>query len=210
MDFIDEKIEDYAWEHTRFEGDLLQRLEEETYASLEIPHMCTGRIEGQLLRFLAALTGARRVVEVGTFSGYASLSMAEVLPDDGELYTCDIDPPAIVFAKRYFAESPHGRKIRLLEGPALDSLKTLQGPIDMSFIDADKLNYRNYYEALLPITRSGGLIAVDNVLWSGRVLEPKDATDRAIHQFNEAVIRDDRVEAIMLPIRDGVSLLRKL
>lgn len=209
MDFIDEKIENYAFDHTRDEGELLKRLVEETYSDLEIPQMLCGRIEGRLLKLLAQLLQARRILEIGTFSGYSALSMAEALPEDGELFTCEMDPEAIAVAKKYFAESEHGKKITLLEGPALESLKTLDGIFDMAFIDADKENYLNYYNAVLPVIRPGGLIAVDNVLWSGRVLDPQDASDHAIHNFNEAVIKDDRVEPVMLTVRDGIYCLRK-
>ena len=209
MDFIDEKIENYAFDHTRDEGDLLRRLVEETYSDLEIPQMLCGRIEGRLLKLLAQLLQARRIVEIGTFSGYSALSMAEALPDDGELFTCEMDPEAIAVAKKYFAASEHGKKITLLEGPALESLKSVDGVFDMAFIDADKENYLNYYNAVLPVIRPGGLIAVDNVLWGGRVLAPQDASDHAIHNFNEAVIGDDRVEPVMLTVRDGIYCLRK-
>lgn len=212
MDFIDEKIENYAFDHTQDEGGLLQRLIKETYNDLEIPHMLCGRIEGRFLKLLAQLLQAKRILEIGTFSGYSALSMAEALPDDGELFTCEIDPSAIAVAKKYFAESAqsaHGKKITLLEGPALESLKTLDGVFDMAFIDADKENYLNYYNAVLPIIRPGGLIAVDNVLWSGRVLAPQDSSDHAIHNFNEAVVKDDRVEPVMLTVRDGIYCLRK-
>lgn len=209
MDFINEEIEKYAHEHTQDEGDLLSQLEKETYESLEIPHMITGRIEGRFLKMLVHLLKAKRVLEIGTFGGYATLSMAAALPEDGQLFTCDIDPPAIAFAKRFFAQSQHGRKITLLEGPALESLKTLSGPFDMAFIDADKENYWNYYEAIFPMIVQGGLIVVDNVLWSGRVLNPVDASDKAIHQFNERVTQDARVEPVMLTVRDGIYCLRK-
>ena len=210
MDFINEDIEDYAHEHTQSEGELLAQLEKETYETLEIPQMTTGRIEGRFLKMLAQLIGAKRILEIGTFGGYASLSMAEALPDDGELITCDVDPIAIVFAKRFFAKSEHGKKITLMEGPALESLKTLSGPLDMAFIDADKENYWNYYEAILPMIRPGGLIVVDNVLWSGRVLNPVDASDKAIHQFNEKIKNDARVESVLLTVRDGIYCIRKL
>jgi len=209
MDFIDENLERYAFDHSADDGALLKRLERETYDTLEIPQMTTGRIEGRFLKMLVQLTGARRVVEVGTFGGYGSLSLAEGLPEDGRLFTCDIDPVAAAFARRYFAESPHGQKITLLEGNALDSLKTLAGPFDMAFIDADKENYLNYYEALLPMIRPAGLIVADNVLWSGRVLDPQDDSTRAICRFNDAVARDARVECVMLTVRDGISLIRK-
>ena len=209
MEFLDEKIEEYAFNHTSYEGNLLKRLEEETYEKLEIPQMTTGRIEARFLKLLARLVGAKRILEIGTFAGYSALSMAEALPEDGELITCEIDPEAIVFAKRYFDLSPHGKKIALLEGAALDSLKSISGPFDMAFIDADKENYSNYYETILPMIRYGGLIAVDNVLWSGRVLDPKDKSDKAIHQFNERVIQDKRVESVLLTVRDGLNCIIK-
>lgn len=209
MDFIDEKIEEYAYNHTSEEGELLRRLEEETYKTLEIPHMTTGRVEAGLLKLLARLVGARRILEVGTFGGYSALSMAEALPEEGTLMTCEMDPVAIAFAKKYFSRSPHGKKITLLEGPATESIKKLAGPFDMAFIDADKENYSNYYEMILPLMRQGGLIAVDNVLWSGRVLAPKDASDKAIHQFNERVMQDQRVESVLLTVRDGLNCIIK-
>ena len=209
MDFIDEKIEEYAFDHTSYEGDLLKQLEEETYEKLEIPQMTTGRIEARLLKLLARLVGAKRILEIGTFAGYSALSMAEALPEEGELVTCEMDPEAILVAKKYFSLSPHGKKIKLLEGPALDSVKNISGPFDMAFIDADKENYSKYYEAILPVIRSGGLIAIDNVLWSGRVLDPKDKSDKAIHQLNERIIQDNRVESVLLTVRDGLNCVVK-
>lgn len=209
MNFIDEDIENYAYDHTQIESDFLWRLEMETYDQLEIPHMLTGRVEGRLLKMLAQLVEARRIIEIGTFGGYSAISMAEALPDDGYLVTCEVDPVAIKFAKRFFSESVHGKKITLEEGPALNTLKKITGSFDMAFIDADKENYLNYYEALLPMMRPGGLIVVDNVLWSGRVLNPQETSDYAINKFNQKVSCDHRVEKVMLTIRDGISLLRK-
>ena len=209
MDFIKEEIETYAYEHTQHEGKLLQKLEAETYEKLEIPQMLTGRLEGGFLRLMAKLIGARRIIEVGTFGGYSAISMAEALPDDGELFTCDIDPVAIAFARRFFAESEHGKKITLLEGPALESIKTLSGTFDMAFIDADKENYVHYWEACVPMVRSGGLLVADNVLWSGRVLDPQDPSDHGIVRFNQLVAGDSRVEKVMLTVRDGMFLCRK-
>ena len=209
MDFIDEKIEQYAYDHTSEEGELLTKLEKETYEQLEIPQMTTGRIEAGLLKLLARLVGARRILEIGTFGGYSALSMAEALPEDGTLVTCENDPVAIAFAQKYFSESPHGKKIKQMEGPALESIKKLTGTFDLAFIDADKINYSNYYEAILPMIRPGGLIAVDNVLWSGRVLDPQDESDKAIHQFNERVVQDRRVESVLLTVRDGLNCIIK-
>ena len=209
MDFIDEKIEEYAFDHTSYEGDLLKQLEEETYEKLEIPQMTTGRVEARLLKLLVRLMKAKRILEIGTFAGYSALSMAEALPEEGELVTCELDPDAIFVAKKYFGLSSHGKKITLMEGPALGSLKKVSGLFDMAFIDADKENYSNYYAIILPLIRPGGLIAIDNVLWSGRVLEPKDNSDKAIHQLNEKVIQDKRVESVMLTVRDGLNCIIK-
>ena len=209
MDFIDEKIDEYAFDHTSYEGDLLKQLEEETYEKLDIPQKTTGRIEARLLKMLARLAGAKRILEIGTFAGYSALSMAEALPEEGELVTCEMDPEAIFVAKKYFGLSPHGKKITLMEGPALDSLKKVSGLFDMAFIDADKENYINYYDAIFPLIRPGGLMAIDNVLWSGRVLDPKDNSDKAIHELNEKVVRDNRVESVMLTVRDGLNCIIK-
>ncbi len=209
MNFIDAKIEQYAVDHTESENELLERLKKETQETLEIPQMLTGRLEGRFLNFLGKLVNAKRILEVGTFSGYGTLSMAEALPENGRIFTCEMDPEAIAVAKKYFSQSEHGNKVTLLEGDAMESIKKLEGPFDMSFIDADKVNYLNYYNLILPITRAGGLIVVDNVLWGGAVLNPKDESDHAIHHFNETVCSDDRVEGVLLPIRDGVFCLRK-
>ena len=156
-----------------------------------------------------ATTGARRILEIGMFAGFSAQMMAAALPDDGRLITCDIDPKAIALAKKYFARSPHGHKIEVREGPALDTIRTLEGPFDLVFIDADKGNYTNYYEAVLPLLAPNGVIAVDNVLWSGRVLDPREKDDQAIVAFNERVRADERVTAVMVPIRDGLTLIRR-
>ena len=171
--------------------------------------MTTGRIEARLLKLLARLIEAKRILEIGTFAGYSALSMAEALPEEGELVTCEMDPDAIFVAKKYFGLSPHGKKITLMEGPALDSLKKVSGLFDMAFIDADKENYSNYYDAIFPLIRPGGLMAIDNVLWSGRVLDPKDNSDKAIHELNEKVVRDNRVESVLLTVRDGLNCIIK-
>nr|NIY13764.1 methyltransferase [Nitrospinaceae bacterium] len=150
MEFLDERIEQYVYRHTQSEGELLTRLEKETYDRLDYPQMVSGRIVGRFLKLQAQLLGAKRILEVGTFSGYSALSMAEALPEDGRLWTCDEDPEAIAVAKKYFAESPHGTKISLLEGRALDSIAQLTDTLDMAFIDADKGNYLNYFQAIIP------------------------------------------------------------
>src|SRR5436853_7654525 len=173
--FIDEAVEQFAHDHTKPESELYVRLREETYRDMNCPQMQVGRIEGRFLKMLARLTGARRILEIGMFTGYSALMMAEGLPDDGHIITCDVDPKAEAIARRYFAESKHGHKIEICMGPALETIKTITEPLDLVFIDADKTNYLNYYEAVMPLVRAGGLIVADNVLWSGRVLNPEDA-----------------------------------
>src|SRR5262245_20954475 len=206
---VDPKLERYAEEHSSDVPELLQRLERETLASMKSPQMLSGRTEGQLLRLLIRMTGASRVLEVGTFTGYSALMMASALPADSELITLEVDPKAEAVARRYFAESEHGRKIRLLMGPALESIGSLSGPFDFAFVDADKQNYPRYYDRILPLLRPGGILAVDNVLWSGKVLDPGDEETRAIHELNEKARNDPRVEHVLLTIRDGVLLARK-
>jgi caffeoyl-CoA O-methyltransferase len=209
ISFISEEIERYAHDHTKPESDLFRRLRDETYRDMSSPQMQVGRIEGTFLKLLVRLIGARRVLEIGMFTGYSALMMAEGLPEDGRLITCDVDPKAEAIARRYFAESPHGHKIEIRMGPALETVRTLQGPIDMAFIDADKENYPDYYEACLGLLRPGGLIVADNVLWSGRVLKPEDEHTRAIVAFNERVEADPRVENVCLTVRDGMMLAWK-
>src|SRR5215471_20577413 len=209
MNFIDEAVGQFAHDHTAAESDLYRRLRDETYASMKAPQMQVGRIEGKFLKLLVELTGARRILEIGMFTGYSGLMMAEGLPEDGKLITCDVSPKAQAMASRYFAESPHGHKIEIRMGPALDTIRTLSGPFDMAFIDADKSNYPNYYDAVMPLLRPGGLIAVDNVLWSGRVVNPEDDETRAIVAFNDKVQADPRVDNVCLTVRDGVMLIWK-
>ncbi len=209
LTLVPEAIEDYAAAHTESAGPMFQALREETYAKMQAPQMQVGPVEGGFLRLLVRLSRARRVLEIGMFTGYSSLMMAEGLPDDGELITCDVDPKAEEMAKRYFAQSPHGRKITVRMGPALETLKTVRGPLDLVFIDADKENYSNYYDAVLPLLRQGGLLVADNVLWSGRVLKPEQPSDQAIVAFNEKVTKDSRVEKVLLTVRDGMMLAYK-
>jgi len=202
-------IEEYALEKTEKHDKVLDELMKETHSTMEYPQMLTGPIEGQFLKMMVKVTGAKRVVEVGTFTGYASLQMAEGLPEDGKLTTLDLNPVCLAVARKYFAKSEHGKKIEIMEGPGLDSIKKIDGPIDLVFIDADKTNYLNYYEALLPKLKAGGVILVDNVLWSGAVLEPKTDDDKAINAFNERVSNDERVDKVLLTVRDGVYFIRK-
>jgi caffeoyl-CoA O-methyltransferase len=208
-DFIDAAVEQFARDHTEPESELHVRLREETYRVMDRPQMQVDIIEGRFLKMLVRLTGPRTILEIGMFSGYSALMMAEGLPDDGQLITCEVDPKAEAIARRYFSESPHGSKITIRMGPALETIKTLSGPLDLVFIDADKPNYSNYYEASLPLLKPGGLIVADNVLWSGKVLDPKDADDHAMVAFDRMVQSDPRVENVCLTVRDGMMLAWK-
>jgi predicted O-methyltransferase YrrM len=206
---VPEAIEAYAVAHTDRPGALYESLRKVTLARMGSLSMQVGPVEGAFLKMLVEISGARRVLEIGMFTGYSGLKMAEGLPEGGELITCDIDPKAEEIARRFHARSPHGKKITIRMGPALETIKTLRPPLDLVFIDADKERYPAYYKAVLPLLRPGGLIVADNTLWSGRVLKPKAATDRAIARFNALVARDPRVEKVLLTVRDGILIARK-
>ena len=211
MSFIvPEEIEDYAAAHTTPPEALLAELAEETRATLRSPQMLTGTIEGRLLELLVHGLQAKRVLELGTYSGYSSLSMAGGLPPDGRIDTCEVEEAHAEVARRYIARSPYADRITVHLGPALETIAQLEGEFDFVFIDADKVNYLNYYEAVLPRLSREGLIAADNTLWSGRVIDESDDSDdtRAIREFNEHVRNDSRVTSVMLSVRDGVTLIR--
>ena len=209
MTLVPEAIEAYATEHSEAVTPLFDALREETFSSMNYPEMQVGRLEGSFLRLLVKLSGARRALEIGMFTGYSGLMIAEGLPEDGTLITCDVDPKAEAIARRAFGKSPVGKKIEIRMGPALETLKTLKGPLDFVFIDADKENYLAYYEGVLPLLRMGGLIVDDNTLWSVKVLAPKCESDHAIVKFNDAVARDARVDKVLLTVRDGMTLAVK-
>lgn len=208
--FLPEPLRRYVEDHAETVPSLLEELERETRERTANPGMMTGRVEGTFLRMLVGILGARQAVDIGTFTGYSALMMAEALPADGQVVTCEILEEHASIARRYFDKSPHGHKIRLARGPAADTLRGLpDGSADFVFIDADKKSYLLYYEESLRILRPGGVAVADNALWSGRVLSPEDGDSRAIREFNRRVREDDRVEKVMLPVRDGVYLVRK-
>jgi caffeoyl-CoA O-methyltransferase len=212
LTLIPEALARYVEDHSAPEPELLTRLRGETQANLPDPQMQVGRVEGALLRLLVAISGARRVLEIGTYSGYSALAMASALPEGGRLVTCDIDPEATKVARRYFDESPWGAAIEIRLGPALDTIAALASAgegFELVFIDADKEGYVDYFEAVLPLLPPGGLIVADNTLWSGRVLDPQSASDHAIVRFNAKLAADERVDQVLLSVRDGVMLARK-
>jgi caffeoyl-CoA O-methyltransferase len=206
------ELDQYIHDHTTPQAELFDRLREETYRSLEDPQMQVGRVEGSFLKLMVQVSGARRILEIGTYSGYSALSMASGLPADGRLITCDVDPRATEVARRYFDESPWGERIEIRLAPARDTLSELareSAQFDLVFLDADKESYVDYWEAALPMLGRGGLVIADNALWSGRVLAPETESDHGIVRFNAHVRSDDRVEHVLLSIRDGVMLARK-
>lgn len=210
LTLVPEEIEVYAQEHSTATPPLLAELAQATHEKFGgLATMLSGQVEGLLLQTLAASIGARRALEVGTFTGFSALMMAAALPEDGEIVTLELSAEHAAFARSFFERSPDGHKVRLIEGPALDSLQTLEGPFDLVFIDADKAGYRDYYEAALPMLSERGVIAVDNVLWSGFVLDPKEDDGRAIAAFNDHVTRDERVTNVLLTVRDGIMLVRR-
>ena len=208
---VAEEIEHYAEAHTTPPPAALAKLAEETKATLPLPEMLTGAVEGRLLEFLVFTSGAERVLEIGTYSGYSALSVAAALPPGGRLVTCEVNPEHAAFARRHIEASPYGDRIELRLGPALETIRDLEGPFGLVFIDADKVNYRNYFEAVLPLLSERGLIVVDNTLWGGQVLDEGDRSEQtvAIRAFNDALRDDPRVTCALLTVRDGVTLIRK-
>jgi caffeoyl-CoA O-methyltransferase len=209
---VDEKIEAYAEAHTTRSGELFERLAAETREKTAFPQMMVGEIEGRFLEFLVRLTKAKRVLEIGTFTGYSTLSIARGLPPGGRVITSDVNEETTAIARRYAEEAGLADRIEFrLDGGGLESIAMLGGPFDLVFIDADKTNYENYYEAVLPKLADDGLIVIHNVLWSGRVVEDgeDDESLRAIKEINDHVRNDPRVECVMLTVRDGMLLVRK-
>ncbi|MEP6977939.1 MAG: O-methyltransferase [Thermoleophilia bacterium] len=205
-----EEIEEYALAQTEPPSDVLERLAAETRETMDAPQMMVGPLEGRCLEFLVRLARPQLVVELGTFTGYSSISMAPALPEGGRIITCDIDERAQAIAKRYAEEAGVADRIDYRLGPGLETIAGLDGPFDFVFIDADKDGYVDYYEAVLPKLADDGLIIADNVLWSGRVVDPEpDETTRTILAFNDHVRADERVSAVMLTVRDGMTLIRR-
>ncbi|NVB43219.1 class I SAM-dependent methyltransferase [Pseudenhygromyxa sp. WMMC2535] len=203
----------YVHDHTTPEAPIFGELREETHADLSSPQMQVGRVEGAFLKLMVQVSGARRVLEIGTFSGYSAMAMASGLPEGGELITCDVDPEATAVARRYWDRSPWGDKITLRLGDAKQTVAALAEAgerFDMVFIDADKTSYQRYWDLVLPMLPVGGIVLADNTLWSGRVLAPEGESCRAIVAFNQQVREDPRVEQVLLSVRDGIMFARKL
>jgi caffeoyl-CoA O-methyltransferase len=212
MDIVSAAINDYLLAHSEHADDVLRDLAEETHrelggrAMMQISHD-----EGELLTMLVRITGARQAVEVGTFTGYSSICIARGLPDDGHLLCCDVSEEWTAIARRYWERAGVADRIELRIAAAVETLRSLpaEPSLDFAFIDADKTGYPAYVEEILPRLRPGGLMVLDNMLRDGRVLAPENDDDRAIHELNQALVGDDRIDVVLLPVRDGVSLARK-
>ena len=205
-----EEIERYAEEHSSPLHPLLEELIEFTYKNTELPQMLTGRVEGNFLKMLVEISGAKRVLEIGTFTGFSALMMAQGLPKDGELITIEINPEYAEMAKSFIERAPWGKKIKLLVGDARNLLEDFEEEnFDFIFIDADKSAYPFYYEKSLKLVKKGGIIAIDNALWEGKVLEPVDNRSKAIARMNEMIREDPRVDKVLLTIRDGIFLVKR-
>jgi caffeoyl-CoA O-methyltransferase len=207
----DPAVEAYAEAHTTAPPAHLVAVAEETRATLAAPGMMVGALEGRFLEMLVYCLRPQWVLEIGTFSGYSSLAMAAALPPGGRITTCELDPVHVAAARRHIAASPHAQRIEVVEGPALETVSRLAGPFGFVFIDADKPSYLDYFEAVLPKLDAGGVIAADNTLWGGHVLDDSDESSdtAALRAFNEALRADRRVVCVQLPVRDGVTLVRR-
>ena len=212
MEFIDEKLDDYVCAHTSVESDLLYTLNRETHIKILQPRMLSGHFQGRVLSMFAKMIQPKRILELGTYTGYSALCLVEGLQIDGELITIDRNEELEEFAQSHFEKHERKACIKQLVGDAMDIIPTLTGDFDLVFIDADKDNYLNYYKLLIDRIPSGGYLLADNVLWSGKVIEEKSNNDKdtkAIKEFNLFVQNDDRVENILFPIRDGLLIIRK-
>lgn len=211
MSFLPEKIDEYVVNHSQKEPELLQQLNKETWQKVLNPRMLSGGYQGRILSMISKLIQPKSILEIGTYTGYSALCLAEGLQKNGQLFTIDKNIELEDFAKKYFEQSLYNSQIKQLIGNALDIIPTLNEKFDLVFIDADKENYSTYFKMIIGKMNSGGVILSDNVLWSGKVIEeiePNDKDTKALVEFNKMLNADDSVETILLPIRDGLSISR--
>ena len=212
MYFLPEKLDDYVVAHSQEEPELLQALKRETYQKILQPIMLSGPYQGRVLSMLSKLIRPKSILELGTFTGYATLCLAEGLQQEGNIDTIDVNEELLDFQRKYFDKSGYGSQIQQHLGSAIDILPTLDKTYDLVFIDADKPNYRNYFHLVIDKLNPGGIILSDNVLWHGKVVEPlndKDISTKAVLDFNTLLRNDDRIETVLLPIRDGLTISRR-
>lgn len=212
MNFISDELETYIENHSENEPELLQQLNRETYQKILQPRMLSGHYQGRVLSMISKLVNPKYILEIGTYTGYSALCLAEGLQKDGELHTIDINEELVDFQRKYFEASDYGKQIHQYVGDALEIIPELEVTFDLIFIDADKENYVNYFHLVIDKLNTGGVILSDNVLWSGKVIEPlddKDLTTKGIIKYNQLLNTDKRVETVILPIRDGLTMSRK-
>jgi predicted O-methyltransferase YrrM len=213
MHFISQELEEYIEQHSEKEPALLAALNKETYQKILLPRMLSGHFQGRVLSMLAKLIRPLTILEIGTYTGYSALCLCEGMQENGTLHTIDIKEELVDFQRKHFDKSPWGSQIIQHLGEAIDIIPTLEVKFDLVFIDADKENYLNYYELILPKMNKGGIILSDNVLWSGKVLEElqkNDVSTKVLLEYNSLLANDKRVETVLLPIRDGLTVSRVL
>ncbi len=214
MEFLDPALEAYAENHTSPEPPAAAELNRQTHLKVLQPRMLSGHLQGRLLSMMAHMARPEQILEIGTYTGYSAICLAEGMREGGTLHTIDIDEELRPMAERYFEKANCADRIRMHTGAALEVIDTLDGPFDLVFIDADKTNYLNYYKAVFSKVPVGGYIIADNVLWSGKVLDPAEALDdpdtAALMKYNEAVLNDPKTENVLLPVRDGLMIARKI
>jgi len=211
MEFLSKKIDDYAVAHSQNEPELLQQLYKETWQKVLVPRMLSGHFQGRVLAMLSKLVHPKSVLEIGTYTGYSALCLAEGLDKNGIIHTIDHNEELVDFQKKYFDKSPYKDQIQHYLGNALEIIPTINDTFDLVFIDADKSNYSNYFHLVIDKMNKGGIILSDNVLWSGKVTEipdPKDEDTKALISYNKLLKEDQRIETILLPIRDGLTISR--
>ena len=211
MEFLPEIISSYSLENTEEEPKLLSELNRETWANVMIPRMLSGHLQGRVLSMISKMIHPTNIIEVGTYTGYSALCMAEGLKENGKIHTLDINEEYTSVAKKYFDKSDYKENIIQHIGNAMDIIPQLNDKFQLAFLDADKENYSNYFDLIINKMDIGGYIIADNVLWSGKVTEEnKDEETMALHNYNKKVLSDKRVETVLLPVRDGLNISRKL
>jgi len=211
MDILDKDILRYSEEHTTFESELLKKINRDTHTEVSKPRMLSGHLQGRVLAMISRMIKPTAILEIGTYTGYSAICLAEGLSANGKLTTLEINEELEDRVRNYFKEAGLEEVIDFRVGNALQIIPTLKATFDLVFIDADKENYSNYFDLIIDKVAMGGFILADNVLWSGKVLDPKpDKDTRAILEFNRKIQRDERVENILVPVRDGVMLIRKI
>ena len=207
---LNQDIHSYCLSHTAQDNTLLKDIAKYTWENEEVPQMLSGQLVGKYLQLIIQLINAKKVIEVGTFTGYSALQIAEQLPEDGEIHTCELMNKHVQTAQSFFNKADYGKKIHIHQGPALESLEQLQSnSFDIAFIDADKSNYLEYYQRCIILIKQGGVIILDNMLWSGQVINPKDDDSKSLRKIGDFIQKDSRVFNILLPVRDGLMVCIK-